>query len=92
MNPVHRASTHISPVISENQMEDTFMSIIIADLQRRSAHIHWPDGIVPEHADLFAHNDIVIAAAPGKDLGASRPRHRLAGLVFQRPQRHGQRP
>ena len=39
---------------------------IIADLQRRSAHIHWPEGIVPEHADLFAHNDIVIAAPAGK--------------------------
>ena len=38
------------------------MSIIIADIQRRSAHIHWPQGIVPEQADLFAHNDIVIAA------------------------------
>ena len=34
--------------------------------QRRSAHIHWPEGIVPEHADLFAHNDIVIAAPAGK--------------------------
>jgi hypothetical protein len=39
---------------------------IIADLQRRSAHIHWPEGIEPEHADLFAHNDIVIAAPAGK--------------------------
>ena len=39
---------------------------IIEDIQRRSAHIHWPQGIVPEHADLFAHNDIVIAAPPGK--------------------------
>jgi len=39
---------------------------IIADLQRRSTHIHWPEGIVPEHADLFAHNDIVIAAPAGK--------------------------
>jgi uncharacterized protein YndB with AHSA1/START domain len=47
-------------------MEDTFMSIITADIQRRSAHIHWPEGIVPEHADLFAHNDIVIAAPPAK--------------------------
>ena len=84
MNPVHRACTHISPTISENLMEDTFMSIITADIQRRSAHIHWPEGIVPEHADLFAHNDILIAAPPGKDLGASRPRHRLAGLVLQR--------
>ena len=39
---------------------------IMEDLQRRSAHIHWPQGIVPEQADLFAHNDIVIAAPPGK--------------------------
>ena len=39
---------------------------IIEDIQRRSAHIHWPQGIVPEQADLFAHNDIVIAAPPGK--------------------------
>jgi hypothetical protein len=39
---------------------------IIEDIQRRSAHIHWPEGIVPEQADLFAHNDIVIAAAAGK--------------------------
>ena len=35
---------------------------IIEDIQRRSVHIHWPQGIVPEQADLFAHNDIVIAA------------------------------
>ena len=39
---------------------------IIEDIQRRSAHIHWPEGIVPEQADLFAHNDIVIAAPAGK--------------------------
>ena len=39
---------------------------IIEDIQRRSAHIHWPQDIVPEQADLFAHNDIVIAAPPGK--------------------------
>ena len=39
---------------------------IIEDIQRRSAHIHWPQGIVPEQADLFAHNDIVIAAPQGK--------------------------
>jgi uncharacterized protein YndB with AHSA1/START domain len=42
------------------------MSIITADIQHRSAHIRWPEGIVPEHADLFAHNDIVIAAPPAK--------------------------
>lgn len=39
---------------------------IIEDIQRRSAHIHWPQGIVPEQADLFAHNDIVIAAPAEK--------------------------
>ena len=39
---------------------------IIEDIQRRSAHIHWPEGIVPEQADLFAHNDIVIAAPAEK--------------------------
>jgi len=50
---------------SHDLMEGTIMSII-EDIQRRSAHIHWPQGIVPEQADLFAHNDIVIAAPPGK--------------------------
>ena len=39
---------------------------VIEDIQHRSAHIRWPEGIVPEQADLFAHNDIVIAAPPGK--------------------------
>jgi uncharacterized protein YndB with AHSA1/START domain len=42
-------------------MEGTIMSIV-EDIQHRSAHIHWPQNIVPEEADLFAHNDIVIAA------------------------------
>jgi hypothetical protein len=42
-------------------MEGTIMSII-EDIQQRSAHIRWPEHIVPEEADLFAHNDIVIAA------------------------------
>ena len=46
-------------------MKGTIMSIV-EDIQRRSAHIHWPQGIVPEQADLFAHNDIVIAAPAGK--------------------------
>jgi hypothetical protein len=46
-------------------MEGTIMSII-EDIQRRSAHVHWPQGIVPEQADLFAHNDIVIAGPPEK--------------------------
>jgi uncharacterized protein YndB with AHSA1/START domain len=46
-------------------MEGTVMSII-EEIQRRSAHIHWPQGIVPEQADLSAHNDIVIAAPAAK--------------------------
>ena len=50
---------------SHDLVEGTIMSII-EDIQRRSAHIHWPQNIVPEQADLFAHNDIVIAAPPGK--------------------------
>jgi uncharacterized protein YndB with AHSA1/START domain len=54
-----------TPLSSHDLMEGTIMSII-EDIQRRSAHIHWPQGIVPEQADLFAHNDIVIAAPPGK--------------------------
>jgi hypothetical protein len=31
------------------------MSII-----QRSVNIHWPDGYDPDHADLFAHNTVVI--------------------------------
>jgi hypothetical protein len=31
------------------------------DVQRRSAHIHWPADANPDQADLFAHNDIVIS-------------------------------
>jgi hypothetical protein len=46
-------------------IEGTIMSIV-EDIQHRSAHIHWPSGIVPEQADLFAHNDIVIAAPAAK--------------------------
>src|SRR6202042_788469 len=49
------------PRLTRPLKEGTIMSII-EDIQRRSAHIHWPPGIVPEQADLFAHNDIVIAA------------------------------
>jgi hypothetical protein len=33
------------------------------DVTRRSADIHWPDGLAPTDADLFAHNEIVIQAA-----------------------------
>jgi hypothetical protein len=32
------------------------------DLIERSAHIRWPDGFAPDHADLFAHNAVVINA------------------------------
>ena len=39
---------------------------IIEDIQHRSVHIRWPQGIVPEQADLFAHDDIVIAAPAAK--------------------------
>ena len=46
-------------------MEGAILSII-EDIQHRSAHIHWPEGIVPDQADLFAHNDIVIAATTGR--------------------------
>jgi hypothetical protein len=35
---------------------------ITDDVQHRSAHIHWPADADPDHADLFAHNDIVINA------------------------------
>ena len=34
------------------------------DITRRSADIHWPDGLIPTDADLFAHNEIVIDAPP----------------------------
>jgi hypothetical protein len=35
---------------------------ITDDVQRRSAHIHWPGDVNPDRADLFAHNDIVVNA------------------------------
>jgi uncharacterized protein YndB with AHSA1/START domain len=34
------------------------------DIAHRSADIHWPDGLTPTDADLFAHNEIVIQAPP----------------------------
>jgi uncharacterized protein YndB with AHSA1/START domain len=34
------------------------------DVTHRSADIHWPDGLTPTDADLFAHNEIVIQAPP----------------------------
>lgn len=36
-----------------------------ADLASRSPAIHWPSGFEPEHADLFAHNELTIDAACG---------------------------
>ena len=70
---LHHPATPITPLSwpshttlsSHDLMEGTIMSVI-EDIQHRSAHIRWPEGIVPEQADLFAHNDIVIAAPPGK--------------------------
>lgn len=34
------------------------------DVTHRSADVHWPDGLNPTKADLFAHNSIVINAEP----------------------------
>jgi hypothetical protein len=31
------------------------------DLAHRSPDIHWPVGFEPEKADLFAHNDLIMA-------------------------------
>jgi hypothetical protein len=39
------------------------------DLIERSADIRWPDGFDPAHADLFAHNAVVINA-PAKSVWA----------------------
>src|ERR1700693_4262356 len=61
--PYFRAGQHHTFV---NRPDEGTIMLIIQEIQRRSAHIHWPQGIVPEQADLFAHNDIVIAAPPGK--------------------------
>jgi uncharacterized protein YndB with AHSA1/START domain len=55
-----------NPATSEKDLIESTIMSIIEDIQRRSAHIHWPEGIVPERADLFAHNDIVIAAPAEK--------------------------
>src|SRR5580704_7978813 len=41
------------------------MSIIRDDLIERSVNIHWPGGYDPDHADLFAHNTIIIDAPAG---------------------------
>jgi hypothetical protein len=34
------------------------------DITRRSADIHWRDGLTPTDADLFAHNEIIVQAPP----------------------------
>jgi hypothetical protein len=41
------------------------MCIIHDDLIGRSVNIHWPDGYDAGHADVFAHNAIVIDAPAG---------------------------
>jgi hypothetical protein len=43
------------------------MTTIQDDLIERSVNMHWPDGFDPDHADLFAHNAIVIDA-PGEKI------------------------
>ena len=50
-------------------MEGTVMSII-EDIQRRSAHVHWPQGIVPEQADLLRPQRHRDRRPCGKDLGS----------------------
>ena len=41
-------------------------SIVAQDMAVRSSRIHWPVGLSPKQADLFAHNDILIRASCGK--------------------------
>jgi hypothetical protein len=36
------------------------------DFENRSPDIRWPKGFSPEEADLFAHNQMFIAASPGR--------------------------
>ena len=38
------------------------MTTIHDDLIERSVNIRWPEGFDPAHADLFAHNAVVINA------------------------------
>jgi hypothetical protein len=47
-------------VITQTMRRDA--ASITDDVQRRSAHIHWPGDVNPDRADLFAHNDIVVNA------------------------------
>src|ERR1700734_515297 len=60
------AESHSHMTLSVHDLTEGRIMSIIEDIQRRSAHIQWPQGIVPEQADLFAHNDVVIAAPAGK--------------------------
>ncbi len=46
---------------ADDEEREDAMSIT-DDVQRRSAHIHWPCDVNPDRADLFAHNDIVVNA------------------------------
>jgi hypothetical protein len=46
------------------------MTTINDDFIERSADIRWPDGFDPAHADLFAHNAVVINA-PAKSIWAT---------------------
>ena len=50
-------------------MRESGMTTINDDLIKRSADIHWPVGFDPVHADLFAHNAVVINA-PAKRIWA----------------------
>ena len=45
------------------------MTTIQDDFIERSASIHWPDGFDPAHADVFAHNSVVVNA-PAKNVWA----------------------
>jgi uncharacterized protein YndB with AHSA1/START domain len=46
------------------------MTTIHDDLMERSVDMYWPDGFDPAHADLFAHNAIVINA-PAENIWAT---------------------
>jgi hypothetical protein len=51
-------------------MKEKCMTTISDDLIKRSADIRWPVGFDPVHADLFAHNAVVINA-PAKSIWAT---------------------
>jgi hypothetical protein len=36
--------------------------VVANDLAHRSIDIHWPAGFLPEAADMFSHNEIIIRA------------------------------